>query len=335
MRKKRTSAPTELPAGVKTVSFSSLKAWRRCHRLWDYKYNRKLRKKVKPVALFRGSLIHDLLDARALGTSPEAVLKDYRKQHGTLVRENPEVYGETFFDDAWAIFQGYCKVYEKESLEVIATEARLEVPLTEGLTLVAILDKVLKSPKQRGAWIMDHKTHRILPPGQVRFSDLQTVLYHWAWNQAHPEEPARGIVWDYLRTKAPTVPDLLKKGDSLSQRKDIDTTYEVYLAEIEKYGFDPEDYRELLQSLRDRPNRFYLRVWLPNPPDHLVRQIMQETIITGQALGSDNARSMTGECDRCEYFDLCQAELRGLDSAWLLETDFQPQETLKEVDSDE
>ena len=320
---------------MKTVSYSSVRTWRRCHRLWHYRYERKLRKKVKPIALFRGSFLHDLLDARGSKVKPETILKRYKKEHGTLVRENPEIYGETFFEDNWEIFQGYCRIYAREDLEVVASEQRLEVPIAKGLTLVCILDKVLRSPRQRGAWIMDHKTHRVLPPGQVRFSDLQTVIYHWAWNEVHPEDPGRGIVWDYLRTKVPSIPLLLKDGKSLSKRKDIDTTPEIFLAEIDRYGFNPDDYREILQGLRDRPNRFYLRIWLPNPGKDMTTQLMGEVVQTAREMGKDSARTMVSECDRCEYFDLCQAELRGLDSAWLLETDFQPQETLHEVDTDE
>ena len=162
--------------------------------------------------------------------------------------------------------------------------------------------------------VLTHNTHKVIPDEDKRFSDLQTVLYYWALNQngTHTD----GVLWDYLRTKPPTVPELLKKG-GLTRRKDLDSDYETYLKAIIDNGLDPQDYQVELERLKG--NVFFKRVYLPNPHKDLVANVVDDFFETAREIENSTAKDRNSgfDCTNCSFFNLCQAEFRGLDGSFI------------------
>lgn len=305
------------------ASWSRVKTWRRCHRAYDYKYGQRLaRKKPKPP-LLRGSILHEMLDARALKMNPLAVLKKYNDQYKSLFIEEQEMYGD-IINDLRRVYEGYDRLYANDGYTFLSSEEFVATDVVEGLRFVGYIDKRV-ADKQGRIWLVDHKTGRNIPGADSRYSDLQLLLYVWAYNREHKNERISGVIWDYIRTKPPTVPEVLKKG-GLSIAKNINTDYETYMEAIADNDLDPKDYKERLADLKAQESPFYRRITLPNPPACMVDQVVadfQNTAIELHTLAPvSKARTMTRDCSWCEFHSICDAELRGHDAKFVRESEF-------------
>lgn len=322
------------------INWSRLKTWRRCARQFTYKYVHRLARKRPVVPLLRGSILHEMLDVWSRGDDPETILKKYAEQYAKLFREEQEIYG-TIIDDCRTIFAGYVRYWSKqEATRFIHSEVQIRTELLPGLEFVGTIDKIADT--QGRLWLTDHKTHKRIPDESGRLNDLQLLFYVWAWNREHPDEEVEGIMWDYIRTKVPTVPEVLKNGQ-LSKRANIDTDHYTYLREIQRQGLDPKDYAEILQDLKSKPNSFYKRIRLPIQRQEMVEQVVSDARVTARTIRAlvDTpaalVRSLDRTCDQCEFYSLCYAELRGLDANFVCKSEYthRPEEKYSAEESDE
>lgn len=299
-------------------SQSEVKAFRRCKKAHDYKYRQFLVRKQAPHQLARGVIIHDLIDAHFTGQDYKPRLEEYRKQYQGLWDDESE--GFTSPEDIEALFLRYLNhwkddglIYEKRS------EVEVRVAYNSEVGFKGILDKI-PLDRQGRKWVMDHKTHKVIPDEATRFADIQTVLYYWAAGEEGIITPGKdGVLWDYIRTKLPSVPEVLKSGKGLSRRANIDTDYNTYMTAIKEGGFDPDDYKEELARAKANSGSFFQRVRLPSPNQDLVNQVVVDFFDTVKEIRSCTTptRNMTRDCKSCSYFHVCQAELRGLDSEFI------------------
>lgn len=162
-----------------------------------------------------------------------------------------------------------------------------------------------------------------LPSEEIRLTDQQTVIYCWALTQMGLPMP-RGILWDYVKSKPPTLPQQLLNG-SLSKAKKINTTPEAYLGEIKRLGLNPKDYKDILDELKTRPDEWYRRIPLPAKAhmiDILLKDWREAAWEIHHLEGSTNSRNITWECPRCDYYPLCLAGLQGLDAEYIIEKQY-------------
>jgi hypothetical protein len=280
-------------------------------------------------------MIGKCLDAIALKRSDKnapnwvQALAPYEKQYGKLFKQDPENYGDVI-GDVKQIISRYERYYADDGLTYLKGldgkpyEIEVKVDLAPGILFTGHIDKMPRD-KQGRIWIMDHKSHKVLPDADNRFSDLQLILYFWAAPLSNLGKPT-GVLWDYLRTKLPAVPEQLKDG-TLSKRKNIDTTYDTYLAEVKRLKLREKDYADILSQLKPRGEiDFLLRVPLPAPRPEMVKTIAQDALSTAKEIqrnGDSTVRTMDRTCKQCEFFELCQAEVRGLDSNFIRKTQYQ------------
>lgn len=312
------------------ISVSEAKTARSCLKLHDYKYRQRLAPKRQASPLLMGNIIHGMLDAHAGGflktggPSPEAVLAEYAKKFAKLFIEEREEYGD-IIGDAQKIYDGYWRHYAEQPLEVLGSEEFIETDLGSGITFIGYIDKRYREKKTGLTWLTDHKVKKKIPEADERWSDFQLVSYVWAWNRERPKDRVDGVMWDYIRRKAPRIPEQLKSGE-LTQRKDIDTDLFTYLQEIRRLGLSIKEYKKIIDILRAKPNTFYHREKLPSPPKVAVDQIIQDLktdAVKIHRLGTKGiTRNMSYDCGRCDFFKLCQAELRGLDAAFIRKTEY-------------
>lgn len=311
--------------------YSMVKAYRRCPKSFEYKYIRNLQRVRPAPPLIRGTIIHALMDARATGKTgrtPKKVLAEYEEKYQTLFKEEQEVYGENFLEDIRRVFEGYERTYgtlEEDELEYEASEEFVATDLTPDIRYTGHLDKRVVTRRDGRRWIMDHKSHRVIPTEEQRFSDYQILMYVWAWNREHSAIPIDGIIWDYIRTKPPTIPEQLVKG-GLSQAKNIDTDFYTYQKEMTRLRIDPKPYKDFLTNLKLRSrDKFYLRVKLPAPPKVMVEQVVKDFRETSVIMNGLKVypRTMTRDCTWCEFYRLCNSELRGLDAKFIEKTEFE------------
>ncbi len=312
---------------VPLVTQSMITTFRKCARKYHNRYVLEIGKKAPPLPLFRGTIIHEMIDARATGIKdPMVVLKRYAKEFKTLLREQREEYGD-LIEDCRRIFFAYARHWQDEELTYEFSEIPAFTDLTGEIRFAGTLDKLVLD-KQGRRWIMDHKTHKNFPDEGQRMADVQLVLYVWAWNRWNPEKKVTGIIWDYIRTKTPTVPHLLKNGE-LSQAK-IDTDYATYMKAIKEHDLDPKDYREILTKLENQTSPFFQRIHLPNPSQALIDSVVgdaQDTATMIVKLGKVlKTRNLSRDCGWCEFNALCQAEIRGLDVNFVLKSRYEHKE---------
>jgi PD-(D/E)XK nuclease superfamily len=179
---------------------------------------------------------------------------------------------------------GYIALYahDAERWDIVAVEPQVARWLTHPVTGKPVRDRIMHRGKlthrrwgYAGAmdivvrkrvdgtfWIVEHKSTKDADLHQyMRKLDLepQTKLYAWALADPiiNPCSPfgeriqISGVIYNAARSKLPSVPEVVKDGTRFS-KSPCDTTREVYAAEIERRGFDPAAYADVLDALAPR-----------------------------------------------------------------------------------
>lgn len=330
-----------------TVSQSTIKSWRRCRKQYDYRYVEVIARKRPVVQLIRGTMLGKCFDALALNRSAKkkmitskviaTVLEPFAKLYGKLFNEEKEYYGD-IINEVTRIATKYSEVYADDGFTYLSQhdgsgkgvkmppyELPVSVDIASGIVFTGHIDK-MPQDKYGRVWDLDHKSHKNIPDAEDRFQDLQQVFYQWAMPLSGYPKPT-GVIWDYVRTKPPAIPETLKNGE-LTKRKNIDTDFDTYASEVLRLQLNPKDYSEILNQLKPRGQMdFFQRIQLPAPNPELVKQIVQDAKDSATEMrklgGVSKTRTLDRTCKQCEFQSLCSAELRGLDASFIRKTDYQ------------
>lgn len=319
------------------VSFSEVSAYRRCPKAWEYKYRQRIKRRYKGIRLLRGEILHEMLNAYVSmkmtkgykGDDPWDVLAVYEQEYANYFEEERELHGD-IVGDCGKIFEGYLRKWKGDPLVYEGSE--VEVTFTifgDSVNFIGIIDKIAVDQQER-RWIMDHKFVKSIPTAEDRFSDLQLLLYVWAWNKVS-DQPIDGVCWDYARAKAPTEPELVEKGKRLTIRKNLDCDVHTYRNAIKKHGFDLANYIDMLKHLEGKEDTFYERIFLPKPRNHMINEVVDDFVTTAREIDAHRdpkvrcARSMSSfNCNTCEFRPVCEAEVRGLDAKFIINSEYVP-----------
>lgn len=325
------------------ISQSRIKLWRRCRYAHHLRYNLNIDKKKASLPLVRGKIIHEMIEARINDQSWKPILLKHTKEYNKMFSEEKAEFGD-LPTELLRMMKGYERKYQNDTLEYLEKDGKraeflFEIEIAHNIVFEGLIDTVPMDENGR-VWVMEHKTHKAIPSESARFTDLQTTFYCWVLPQIGFPKPT-GVLWDYIRTKTPTIPEMLKKG-GLS-KKQIDTNFETYFHAILKNGLNPYDYIDMLVKLKSRPDGFYRRIFFPAPVT-IMKPLVDDLIETAkeiQVLGEfSKSRNITKDCSWCSYYSLCQAELRGLDSEFILKTEFKARDKrdrkeVKNIDAEE
>ncbi len=305
------------------LSYSRIRNWRFCRQSHYYKYIEKLEPRRKKVALYRGTIIHEMIQAWVSGGSWEEVLDTYTEQFNNMFDEEKADMGD-LPQECRTIMEGYVQQWADDGLEYLEVEYEPEpVPMFDDIDFMVKVDGIAQDRNGR-IWLVEHKTHKTFPSEDVRFADYQTLIYAWALFKRGSE--IDGIMWDYIRTKPPTKPRLLKNG-TLSKAQNIDTTHDVYLKTIHEHGLDPKDYEDILDKLYHQTEKFYRRVFVPFKWEtvNMVVEDVAKSALEIKRLQHIPIRELSNwQCPSCDYFSLCSAELLGLDASFIKKADYKP-----------
>jgi len=311
------------------VSHSKIKLARRCLKAYEYRYIQRLQKRIKSRPLIVGTLVHSCLEMYFRDGHYLPAITEWKKGEFTKMFKEEQALHADVIPLAKQLIRGYIKNWEHTGLTMVWVEKDFRVEISPGIFLVGKIDGKARENK-RITWLVEHKTCKSMPGEEVRIFDTQVLLYNAALHLIG-EEPTNGVIWDYLRTKLPTRPKLLAKGDALSVAKNIDTTREVFEREIRRHGFNPAGYADILAELDAKRDQFYRQVRLPMNAG-MGQQILNEVVMTArlmQALENLHAsgvdcmtRNLTRDCSWCDYSSLCHAELRGEDTSFLMKHDY-------------
>jgi len=285
------------------ASVSKITCANRCAKKYDYNYVQKIVPIVTDERLTRGRLLHASLEAHYLK-------QDWTKPIEEYERKSVDEEEKLMIAECYRIMRSYLTRYRSDNFEVLAVEMPFEVETPDGNTYEGIIDLIYKD--DYGVWVCDHKTVKAIPDESTRAIDMQTNLYFYATEKLGYNPT--GIVFNYLRTKSPTQPKLLKSG-GLSKAKNIDTDYETYSVAIKNAGLNPDDYADILQEVK--ANRFFSRIKVPRPAK-LVENMVKEFDDSCKRIESSVGlypRTFNMNCSwDCGYRELCNAEIAGIGS---------------------
>lgn len=322
-----------MPSPVFHARWSSLKTFRHCQMKYKYGWIENLQSRRPAPPLIRGSMIGECLDAMSSKKSIKPILAKFQEEYGKLFKAEQEEYGD-IVGEVERIVTRYKKVYKDDGLTYLKGkdgfpyEILVETDFKAGnidVHFTGHLDKLVKDNEGR-VLVLDHKSHKVIPDVNARYNDLQLLTYIWLLPLSGLPK-AQGVLWDYLRTKSPTVPEVLKNGQ-LTKRANLDSDYDTYLQAIKDNNLNESDYTDVLERFKaEGGNRYFERVIVPAPQKEMIDNMVsdfKQTIIQIHDVTKSGGftRNMSRDCNRCEFYNLCQAELRGLDSKFIRKQEF-------------
>ena len=297
------------------ISQSKLKTFRRCPKQYEYKYIEGLEPVRKSVPLALGNWIHSMLEAHYKGEDWLETYGELTHKFNGFLAEEKEHYGDLPGISA-RLMNGYMDFWEEEdkNLEIISVEEEFEVTITGGLNFKFKPDMIVRDKRDGTVSCWDHKSNKTLPDTEWRNTDIQSTLYLWALNEL--DIKVDQFIFNYIRTKPPTVPRMTKSG-RMSKVK-IETDYPTLKNFIEENDLEMTD--ELtawLESLKSSSN-FYKRITIAKPKlvtDTMISELYSTaTMISFMDSKDDLAyfRVLSKACDwDCSFQDLCNADLMG------------------------
>jgi hypothetical protein len=314
--------------GYTKISQSRINKWRQCRYAHHLAFNEKIERRTPPAPLYKGKIIHEVIESRINGEDWRPVLQKYIDEYNKMFDEEKEMYGD-LPKELTIIMEGYDKIYADEGLEYIELNGKraehdFSIKIADNIAFVGKIDTVVRDSLDR-VWLMEHKSFTNLPDEQFRWTNQQATLYSWVMPQIGFPFP-NGVLWDYIRTKVPTEPTPLK-GGGLSKAKKVDTTYEVYMKAILDNGLDPKDYEDILERLKGNENNFYRRIFLPSRKS-IVDVVVKDMVDTAKeihVLGDiSKTRNLGRHCSYCSFKNICQVELMGGDPDFIKKHEYRP-----------
>jgi hypothetical protein len=260
-----------------------------------------------------------------LGHAP--FVEDWNKlfeEERMALRTRGRVISPPFPDLVAKIMASYVWYYRDEQFKPFLIEQILEVPtplVVNGKRFVfkGRLDIVLED-EEGLYWLVDNKTAATIPqPTAFHSMDPQLMWYPWA-TEAQYNIKIAGVIYNYVRSKAPGVPKINKDG-SLSKRK-FTSDYPTLFRFLKKAGYDPNDYAHVLKPMQTR-SEFLRRYKLPRSA-FVTKEILMDGLSVVKRIEETKrfTRTITRDCVRCSYVELCKAELYGLDSTYIRSHNF-------------
>jgi CRISPR/Cas system-associated exonuclease Cas4 (RecB family) len=319
-------------AKVFTVSNSKLSLWRRCHYAAHLRYVEKLQKRVKSRPLRFGSLAHDMLEADANGDDPMKKLKELSAlEHKKLFASERDELKETADEVRW-VMTDYFDYWENQGpasqqftylrRKGRAAEHEFTLPLVDGINLTGKLDG-LASGDKRQKLLVETKTFRSMAGDDHRWRNLQTNLYKWATDKLGVQVDR--LVWNYIRSKPPTVPKVKKDG-SISLKR-LDTLPSALRDFAERQDIKLPSL--MLKTAQNNRKNYFIRIFSaprPKTVKFLMADVVETAIDMSEGLGKKKAKTIDRHCEWCEFEAICRAELTGSDRDFVIKREYERRE---------
>lgn len=305
---------------IKTT-VSEGKAGKNCLYAHDLKYRQGFTPKRTKRPLKLGSWIHYCLENLYQDMGWQGALDDLVRSEWTGLWEEEKALLGPLPEDTARILEAYEYYYRRDPWElVLPPEVKFEIPVETRDFIVIFqgrVDLVVKDGKG-AVWCIDHKSTRTIPSiDSFRAMDFQLTIYPWALARQYGVH-ATGTMYNYLRTRAPTIPKQLKSG-LLSKRK-IKTDELTFRRALKEYDLEVEDYQDQLAAARRSTADFFFRARVPRNKYATVN-VVRDMVATAIHLNTYRfpLRNVTPNCERCDFLELCQTRMFGLDDTMVLQ----------------
>lgn len=290
---------------MRRYSHSALKLFQRCQLRWKYRYIDRLEPDEDRPHLERGKTLHE-------------GLAEFYTADGDFV----EWYTEADDEDR-ELLNRYASKYPDDDWEILHVEEEFEMQVGS-YTVVYIPDLVIRIGED--VWIVDHKTTKNIPDewDPYNMTDFQHLLYVAGMQEHYPN--VRGFIFNYIRTKPPTQPKLVKDGSRIADLRRLDTDYNTLHDFAMMTGTMDADVEEKLKILMHAPDRFFQRHFLPVNQASVDAAVADIEAVLREMSDKEHGRpggtyprnvmsSGAGyqSCRSCEFQTLCHSEMMGIE----------------------
>lgn len=318
-----------------TVSQSKVKCWRKCRQAYQFKYVDLLKKRRIKRPFKFGGIVHKMLEAYANGDDPFDMLKQISFEDAKLFKAEKELYGD-IVADIGMIMEEYFDYYPENHLIPLRKNKRsaehpFEIEIEPGLSFKGIIDEVDKTPNGL-KWLTDHKTFTKLPNEDHRWRNIQSSVYLRAIEMMGWWDNIAGTCWNYVKSKPPTRPEILKAG-GMSEKK-IDTLPITVRATLREHGLKVKSYPKLMKAAEDNRSNYFFRIFTP-VTKKVVDNIFDGFIDTAREVaeyhGTKNDMNIDRHCEYCDYESICRAKLTGSDHEFVIEREYYKDEKQPDI----
>lgn len=310
-------------------SQSKIKVWRKCKYAAYLRYVLGLRKKFKSRPLQFGSLVHTMLEADIEAKNPFKALTKATTGQKLFAAEREML--EEIAGDARLIMRDYFDYWEQakpaqqlnyKPFRGKKAEHQIFVEIAPGIELEVKLDGLAVTGDDLKV-LVEHKTFTRMPSDDHRWRDLQSNIYKRVSEMV--DLKLDGMVWDYIRSKPPTTPQLLKDG-SVSKKR-IDTLPSALMAFYKQNGVKP-DLRMMKTAEENRMSYFKRErtAFKKNTVKLVTDDFIESAKEMSQHLGVLKAKTIDRHCDWCEFEPICRAELTGADAKFIIKKEYTTRE---------
>jgi hypothetical protein len=212
-------------------------------------------------------------------------------------------------------------------LEELVDQKKFKRRDVEGIDFKGQIDGLAKTPNKL-RWLVERKSFDKLPGDDERWRNLQSVVYvkavlHLGWLKR-----VDGVCWDYVKSKPPTVPQILKSGDRLSVRE-IVTLPSVVHAALKQHKLRAEDHEELLARAERSRDEYFQRIFTPlnwTVVENIFHGFVESAIEMREHGDTKTDKNIGRHCSWCDYEPICRSELDGGDVDYIKKHDYQPED---------
>jgi hypothetical protein len=287
------------------LSFSSLRTFLRCPRLFWFSAIRKLEFLSVKIPFVIGNHVNLGLH-EIYKKNPDAIkdiMKDFKKVRQELLMTpgvTPKTANEV--DEAGviirAMLKAYMDVYKKEIKKTkhVHTEFRIDYKWNDQVHIKGFIDNVLMQDKS--LYVHEVKTTQYLTDDYIKRIqiDMQTHMYFYFYNILNPKKKMSGIIYDVLRK--PSIRISEKKGES----------QEEFLGRLTMYYEDPQKQAEsFYMETIEKP--FLKESNVMNTIGRVVKAI--ESVKSLDDLYQNQTACYVGNYP-CNYFSLCHSSENAL-----------------------
>lgn len=324
------------------VEVSPIRAFQKCPKQYEYRYQRHLKPKVSRKAIWLGTQLHLAFeDSYTLGWDKALERIDTRWAEAT--DDQREEYGDSPMpSDVRRLVRSYRETYADDDWNILHVEHHMEGEIA-GRHVEGTADVIAEIPiLGEGLTIVDRKSTTRIPGTTVQLLDPQLALYAVMARELEDLD-VRRVMFDYVVTKPPTKPKVVGlsdkirkdgtfregKGPRLSSLGSINTDEWTLLEAIrdakDEHGkfINEEVYADDLKKLHARPmseNPFFRRV-VTELTEPIARGAIREMFMMNELMEGTlrMVKSGTGvfprhvgpfTCPHCEMRHLCDAELQ-------------------------
>jgi hypothetical protein len=323
------------------ISYSAARDWQTCQELYSKRHIEQLQPKLRQAAPELGTMIHEYfrLYYSRLDPGDDHTPREHHRYALTVTMRKfkPEILSLASLADglgaeeeakkllslpltARRLLNAYFRVQGKADAtqhEIIAVEHRFELPVDgKHVVLPGVIDLVTRT-QDGNVWLWEHKTTGSIPSQGRRFRDLQVLIYKVAVEEILGLEPT-GVIWNYIRTKPPVPPKVLKNG-LLSTAQHQTTTLGLFKKAMRGAGADPHKYDSYLRQLErhEREVMFPRHTLALTQSEEVLLRDYVATVHEIEAARSKKdfipIRNLGAQCDWCPFVKLCQAAVAGGD----------------------